>query len=299
MTEKSYSLREIIDELRQEELETALFKLKNKLRDDGVKEENIIEEIEKIGFEDERLSKFEKEKFIRKKMNHFDSFIDGDFIDLESGIYQEKNGNYHFPEKMKGPIKETLRITDTDKGNFFKKYHENIEDIQMLEEKHLAAYRHYIESGRSKKSKKQLGKIKEKLDKKKRKLDELNYEKMKSIAENKLNNLKMSYDNEEKLIDKTMGIYFMTDQLFKHRAKIMKNRFINNCEDRNNDFLNEIESLNMEDRFETLDSYFNELNKNMDITQRKLKMELKLANKVDHKFKEQVSLYKSVINKLD
>jgi 16S rRNA U1498 N3-methylase RsmE len=87
--------------------------------------------------------------------------------------------------------------------------------------------------------------------------------------------------------------------MFKHKAKLKRSKIVNNLNQKNVEFINKVTKLNIEDRFETLDSYFNELNKNMDITQRKLKMELKLANKVDHKLKEQISLYKSVINKLD
>jgi hypothetical protein len=154
MAKKGYSLREIIDELRQEELEKALYKLKNELSNDNLKDQDIIDEITEIGFADENLSKFEKNKYIRKKINHFNDLISGEFISLDADRYNDKNGFYDFPEEMKHPIKDILRITDSDNGNFIKKYHEYNEDIEKLEEKHLAAYREYIESGHSKKEKK-------------------------------------------------------------------------------------------------------------------------------------------------
>ena len=299
MTEKGYSLREIIDELRREELETELFKLKEELSDDNLKEEDILVEIEETCFEDEYLSKFKKETYIRRKMNHFNDFIDGKFINLDPDEYKSNGGIYHFPEKMKDPIKDILGVTDSDNGNFFKKYHKYYGEIRELEREYSAAYRKYIESDHSKKAQKRYEEIWEKLEKKRQKLNELNFEKMKSITEDKLNNFKKSYDDEENLIDKINGIEFMMVQMFKHKAKLKRSIIVNNLNQKNVEFINKVTKLNIEDRFETFDSYFNELNKNMDITQRKLKMELKLANKVDHKLKEQISLYKSVINKLD
>ena len=214
--DSSYSLSQVIDELRKEELEATLYEE----APDENREEWVEKKRDELSFEDEEFAKFEERRYKRKKNTQFKDMMEDLQFDIDS--CKDDNGNYSFNEEQKNLIKELLKTTDLDVS--LKKEEDLKEEYKWLSKEKAEVFKKIGEEGLTQELEKEKNELDQKMNKVEKKLQDIAQEYRRKEINSTNAKLDQELGGKEGLLEQMEHLYFLNEDILFSRKEKLKSQ---------------------------------------------------------------------------